>query len=175
MGESGVVLLLLGALMGMGMDGRPVDPFKADITVLVFVRTDCPISNRYAPEIQRISSEFSAKNVRFWMVYPDASESPEHIRKHVAEYGFPGEPLRDPKKELVKLAQVRVTPEVAIFAAGAKLVYHGRIDDRVAGFGKSRAQASTHDLETALAAIAAGRPVPREKTSAVGCYISDLP
>ena len=170
-------LLLLGVLcgLGMGLDGRAADPFTAPITVLVFVRTDCPVSNRYAPEIQRIYREFSPRKVRFWMVYPDAAESPENIRKHLADYAFPGEPLRDPKKELVKLSQVRVTPEVAVFVAGPKLVYHGRIDDLVVDFGKARAQAATHDLETALAALLEGKPVPREKTKAVGCYISDLP
>jgi hypothetical protein len=170
-------LLLLGALpaLGIGLDGHPADPFTAPITVLVFVRTDCPISNRYAPEIQRIYREFSPRKVRFWMVYPDRTESPENIRKHLADYSFPGDPLRDPKKELVKLAQVRVTPEVAIFLTGPKLVYHGRIDDRFVDFGKSRAQPAMHDLETALSALLEGKPVPQEKTKAVGCYISDLP
>jgi hypothetical protein len=170
-------LALLGALYGLGvaLDGQAADPFTAPITVLIFVRTDCPVSNRYAPEIQRIYREFSPRKVRFWMVYPDAAESPENIRKHLADYAFPGEALRDPKKELVKLSQVRVTPEVAVFLAGPKLVYHGRIDDRVVDFGKERAHAGTHDLETALAAVIEGKPVPREKTKAVGCYISDLP
>jgi thiol-disulfide isomerase/thioredoxin len=39
-------------------------------TVLVFISTECPYSNRYAPEIQRIYKEFAAKDVRFWLVYP---------------------------------------------------------------------------------------------------------
>ena len=170
-------LLLFGALygLGMGLDGRAADPFTAPITVLVFVRTDCPVSNRYAPEIQRIYREFSARKVRFWMVYPDAAESPKNIRKHLADYAFPGEVLRDPKKELVRLSQVSVTPEVAVFVAGPKLVYHGRIDDRVVDFGKVRGEAGTHDLEAVLAALVAGKAVAREKTKAVGCYISDLP
>src|SRR5437016_10999421 len=40
------------------LDGTPADPFLAASgkpVVLVFVRADCPISNRYAPLIQRIS------------------------------------------------------------------------------------------------------------------------
>jgi hypothetical protein len=169
--------VLLGGLfgLGIGLDGRAADPFTAPITVLMFVRTDCPVSNRYAPEIQRIYREFSPKKVQFWMVYPDATESPENIRKHLAEYAFPGEALRDPKRELVKLSQVRVTPEVAVFVAGPKLVYHGRIDDLVVDFGKARAKAGSHDLEAVLAALVEGKPLPREKTKAVGCYISDLP
>jgi hypothetical protein len=41
-----------------GESGRQnVDPFKSSdgrIVVLLFIRTDCPISNRYAPAIQKL-------------------------------------------------------------------------------------------------------------------------
>ena len=47
-----------------------------DLTVLVFTTTDCPISNRYAPEIKRLSETFSGK-ARFVLVYPAASDSDE--------------------------------------------------------------------------------------------------
>ncbi len=38
--------------------GKAVDPFavaRGKAVVLIFVRTDCPISNRYAPVIQRLN------------------------------------------------------------------------------------------------------------------------
>ena len=43
------------------LDGDPVDPLAPDdrIDALVFVRTDCPISNRYAPELARIATRFA--------------------------------------------------------------------------------------------------------------------
>ena len=52
------------------LDGVMVSPLgsTADITVLMFVTTDCPIANRYAPEIRRIYEEFS-EGVTFWLVY----------------------------------------------------------------------------------------------------------
>ena len=31
------------------------------MTVLIFISTDCPISNRYAPEIKRLHDEFAPK------------------------------------------------------------------------------------------------------------------
>ena len=31
------------------------------LRVLVFTTTDCPISNRYAPEIQRLATKFSKR------------------------------------------------------------------------------------------------------------------
>ena len=42
--------------------------------VLIFVRTDCPVSNRYAPTIQALSHKYSGAAVMM-LVYPDKSES----------------------------------------------------------------------------------------------------
>jgi hypothetical protein len=53
-------------------------------------------------------------------------------------------------------------------------LYRGRIDDRYIEFGKDRPQPTVRDLERALAAIVAGKPIPVVKTKAIGCYIPDL-
>src|SRR5436190_3763064 len=64
-----------GETQALDLDGRPVDPLAATnaaATVLIFVGCECPISNRYAPELRRLHDKFSPRGVRFWMVYPDA-------------------------------------------------------------------------------------------------------
>jgi AhpC/TSA family len=161
------------------LDGRTVRPLEdatTKATVLVFVGTDCPISNRYAPVIARLQQRFAPQGVAFWLVYVQGAESAETIRRHLGEYFEALTALRDPDHQLVKRAAARVTPEAAVFvpgAAGTRLVYHGRIDDRYLEFGRVRAAPTTHDLEGALAAVLAGRPVPREVTPAVGCFIAD--
>ena len=141
-------------------------------TVLVFTTTDCPISNRYAPEIQRLATQF-ARDVRFVFVYPVPSDSEAAIREHRKKFGG-GEWLRDPSQKLVKLTGVTVTPEVAVMTANQKILYRGRIDDRYIEFGKDRPQPTVRDLERALDAIASGRPVPVSETRAIGCFIADL-
>ena len=101
--------------------GNPIDPLKSaggKIVALVFVRTDCPVSNRYAPTIQKLSASLAGK-VAFWLVYPSKSESAEMIRKHELEYGYKIPALRDPQHVLVKESQVEITPEVAVFDANA--------------------------------------------------------
>ncbi len=51
-------------------------------TVLVFTTTDCPISNRYAPEIKRLTAKFAGK-ARFVLVYPVAGDTdPIDSRAH---------------------------------------------------------------------------------------------
>src|SRR5881296_1094780 len=54
------------AMRGFDLAGRPLDPFdsaNAKAVVLIFVGTDCPISNRYAPEIRRLDEEFVRSGV----------------------------------------------------------------------------------------------------------------
>jgi hypothetical protein len=146
----------------------------AKATVAVFLRSDCPISNRYAPELRRLHDEFAAQGVRFVMVYVDPRETVEEIRGHRAEYDYPGEVARDLKHALVKLTGARVTPEAVVFDGERRRTYRGRIDDQFVELGKSRATVTRHDLEEAIRATLAGEPVAEAETEAVGCYIEDL-
>ncbi len=143
------------------------------VVVLIFVRTDCPIANRYAPEIMRLSAAH-ASEAAFWMVYPDKRESSEEIRKHEVEYHLALPVLRDPQRELMKRAQVSVTPEAAVFDAKGRLVYHGRIDNWFEDFGRARPAPTTHELADAIAAAVSGHPATLPSVAAVGCYLSDL-
>jgi hypothetical protein len=142
--------------------------------VCLFTRTDCPVSNSYAPEVRRIYDKFSPRGVGFFLVYPDPDESAAVIEKHLKEYSYPFAGLRDPKHELVKLAGAKITPEAAVFDVSGRLLYRGRIDDRYVDFGKMRLAPTTKDLELALEAILDGKPVPAAGGPAVGCFIADV-
>ena len=164
------------ALTVFDLAGHALDPFDATdakAIVFIFISTDCPISNRYAPEIRRVEEEFARSGVRFWLVYADADTSSDAIQKHVKDFHLPQQVLRDPRQTLVRLAQARVTPEGAVFLPGGRLVYHGRIDNRYADLGKERPEATQHDLEEVLKAIVQGKPVPYSTAKAVGCYIPE--
>jgi hypothetical protein len=152
------------------------DPFArpARARVLLFVRTDCPITNRYAPELARIAQEFAGQGVDFWLVYPDAAETAEAIARHQAEYHLPGTPVRDPRHVLVKRAEATISPQAAVFDHTGRLVYSGRIDDRYVAFGKARAGPRTHDLEAAITATLEGKSVAEARTHSVGCYLADV-
>jgi hypothetical protein len=158
------------------LSGKSVDPFTshARVEVFLFVRTDCPITNRYAPELQRLGREFSERGVRFWLIYPDPAETVSEIENHISQYHFPGEALRDPHHTLVRRARATVAPEAAVFDSAGHLAYHGRIDDRYVDIGKARPAAQVHDLEDAISAVLAGKPVAQSATRAVGCSLADV-
>ena len=142
------------------------------VTVLVFTTTDCPISNRYAPEIQRLAAKFVGK-AKFVLVYPVSTDTPQLIAEHKRKFGYALESVRDVEQKLVKQTGVSVTPEVAVMK-GSQLLYRGRIDDRYVELGKDRPAPTQRDLEAALDAVAAGKPIATRETRAVGCILADL-
>lgn len=146
-------------------DGKPV--------VLIFLRTDCPISDRYAPTIQQLASKYAGQ-ATFSLVFPAQTDSAEIIAGHVREYGYTLATLPDPNHTLVNRAKATVMPEAAVFDGHGALRYHGRIDDLYIAFGRARRTPTTHDLDDALTAVLAGKPVRNDAQPAVGCYIADV-
>ncbi len=158
------------------LDGVITDPLAGSAaTVLLFLSTHCPISNRYAPTLRALADAWAARGVHVWLVYPDPDDDAAAIRAHQTAYALDLPTLRDPGHLLVARAGVRVTPEAAVFApAQPTPAYRGRIDDRVQDFGKIRPEASAHELRDAVDAVLRGEPPRPAPGPAIGCYIADL-
>ena len=115
------------------LDGRAVDPLRAEqgvaATALIFIRTDCPVANQAAPEIERVRALYADRGVRFWLVYVDPTEPADRIEAHGREYGLLAPAIRDPNHALVRRAGVHVTPEAAVYVFDGtqpRLTYRGR-------------------------------------------------
>ena len=160
----------------LDLRGKNVNPFEmagGKPLVLIFVRTDCPVSNRYAPTIQALTRKYAGR-VLVALVYPDKTETPADIEKHLREYGYENTAIRDTQHDLVKVSKVEITPEAAVFNGKGQLIYHGRIDNWYKDFGHARSAPTTHELDEAIqAALNSTGPVPAS-VGGVGCYISDL-
>ena len=168
---------LSGALYGHDLRGGPVARLAtsgAQAVVLFFIATDCPISNRYAPEIDRLKKEFAGKPVAFWLVYPNATETTEGVARHEAAFGLAGATLMRPSQWFVAQTQATITPEAAVLipeGAGWRTVYAGRIDNRYVDIGRERPRATRHDLEGAVEAVLTHQPVVGAGGPPVGCGI----
>lgn len=175
-----ILALLPGAFLAVGgrtrADGTP-DPLAnlkgKRAVVLLFIARDCPISNAYAPEINRLCAQYAPQKIAFYMVYPDPDTTLADAQKHAREYGYASPVLLDPGHRLTRRAGATVTPEAVVFAPDGKLLYRGRIDDLYIGFGKQRFAATRHDLRLALDAAAQGKTTPRPFTRSIGCFIPD--
>jgi hypothetical protein len=181
-----VAVLLNVALIGenhkalhvFALDGRQVDPLAASAgtraTVLLFLSVACPISNRYAPEVNRLHARLAPQGVKFWLVYPNTFDMPAQIRDHLRMFGYAATPLRDPRQDLAKRVGATITPEAVVFDASGQRVYRGRIDNRNVSLGRERPFLTRRDLDEALTATLAGRLIEVQETKAVGCFIADF-
>ena len=164
------------AMHATDLQGRDIDLASAGtrVVALIFAATDCPISNRYIPEIAKLHELYGPKGVAIWWVFPNPGDTVSIVRKHGDDFSIHTPTIIDSRQDLVRMAHVSVTPEAAVFAVeNGKLreVYHGRIDDRYIAFGQERPQAIHHELEEAIQAVIAGRPISEPTANPVGCSI----
>ncbi len=150
---------------------RPLEPAGL-ANVLFFVTTDCPVSNQYAPEIQRICAAYASKGVHCALIYEDVQAAAADVRTHVADHRLTAiDAALDADGALAARVHATITPEAVVIDHQGATRYEGRIDNFYASFGHSRQVVTVHDLRDALDALVAGRPVARPSTDAIGCYI----
>ena len=153
---------------------NPLAPAGSKASVLLFIRSDCPISNRYAPLIEQMYDRYSPQKIEFHLIYVEPGLTASKMEEHRKEYGYAIPAILDEKLNYVKLAGARTTPEAAVFV-NSNLVYLGRIDDRYASVSQSRPAPTRHDLEDVLQEIVDGKSLSFHQTTAVGCAIEGLP
>ncbi len=144
---------------------------QAKATVFIFVATDCPNSNTYAPVLARLYQEYSPRGIAFFNVYADPSETADSVRKHDEDFKTPFAALLDPHQVLARETGARSTPEAVVLGRDSEELYRGRVDNRFVDFGKTRYQPTDNDLREALDAILEGKPVAHPVTKVLGCAI----
>jgi peroxiredoxin len=143
----------------------------ARAVALFFIAAECPISNRYAPEINRIVADYATRGVAFYGVHSDQDVGAEASRRHARDYGFDFPVLLDPAQTLANQTGVTLTPTAVILSPAGELLYRGRIDNRYLDFGKYRDAGIRPDLRLALDAVIAGKPVAEKYTKSIGCAL----
>jgi thiol-disulfide isomerase/thioredoxin len=150
---------------------RPLEP-SGPANVLVFTATDCPVSNGYAPEIQRVCAAYAARGVRCLLVFEDAGVTADAVRAHLSDYRYGAMPAAlDTGGRVAARVGATVTPEVAVVDRAGAVRYRGRIDNQYVAIGRQRRTVTVHDLTDALDAVIAGRPVAVPESQPVGCAI----
>jgi len=135
-------------------------------TVLMFIATQCPISNDYNERMAALHKDYAPKNIAFVGINSNKQEGVEEIKEHAAKNGFAFPILKDWNNIVADAYGAQVTPEVFVLDQQAVVLYHGRIDD-----ARNPAKITSHDLRVTLDALLAGKPVSRTKTKAFGCTI----
>ena len=134
--------------------------------VVMFISTQCPVSNSYNERIADLYKTYSRKGIAFLAINANSGESIEEIASHSRRHGFEFPVLKDWKNVIADKFGALVTPETYFIDSTGVLRYHGRIDD-----SPRVAKVKEQDLQNVLDAYLAGKPLPKKEARAMGCTI----
>ena len=138
----------------------------------LFITSDCPISNYYAPTIQQLCRDAGRKGLSCTLVYEDVDFDDGRLRTHLSEYGYRDIPaMIDRDRSIARRAGATITPQAVLRDSQGNVRYRGRIDNRYEYLGKPRRVVTDRTLENAVNAVLAGKAVASPETPALGCHI----
>jgi thiol-disulfide isomerase/thioredoxin len=136
------------------------------VTVVIFIATQCPVSNAYNERMKTLYADYSPKGVQFVFLNANSTEPAAEVEQHRAAKGFPFPVYKDVNNVFADKVGAAVTPHAFVFDARGTLVYRGAIDN-----SRNPDQITQHTLGDALDAVLAGRPVTVAEARAFGCSI----
>jgi len=137
--------------------------------VLMFIATQCPVSNAYNSRMKSIYDEYKGKAISFIGINSNKQESVSEIKSHAKDNNLDFIILKDTDNKIADKLQASVTPEIFVLDADFNILYHGRIDD-----SRREDQVESHDLKSALDQILSGKEVSLKETKAFGCTIKRI-
>jgi peroxiredoxin len=144
---------------------------EARVRVVVFMGTECPISNAYLPDLIEFQNQYRDQSVQVVGINAMISDTVESIRKHVDEYKVDFPVLIDAQQTVADLFGVTRIPTAYVLDRRGKIRYVGRIDDRI-GIGFQRDAARRSDLEEAVKEVLDSKQVSVTRTQVEGCKIT---
>ncbi len=150
------------------LKGAPVKFFelKGDVTVVMFIATQCPVSNNYNDRMKALYSDYSGRGVKFVFVNANGTEPATDVEQHARQHGFAFAVYKDEANQVADRFGAQVTPEAFVIDKSGVIRYHGSIDD-----AQNPARVKNQGLRKALDAVLAGQTVPVAETKAFGCTI----
>lgn len=135
-------------------------------TVLIFIATQCPVSNGYNERMEKLAQDFKARGINVIGINANSTESVADVKDHAAKNNLTFTILKDNGNKVADLLGATRTPEAYFLDASNKLLYHGRIDN-----SRDITQVNSSELRDALEATLAGKPVAKATANAFGCSI----
>jgi peroxiredoxin len=161
-----------------GVDGKDVsisDVAGKKGTLVIFTCNHCPFAKAWEGRIAEIGNAYASKGVGVIAINPNdpsaaAEDSFEQMQTRAKKLGLQFPYVVDASSDVARAFGASRTPEIYLFDASGKLVYHGAVDDN-----KDVKSVDKHYLNDALGAVAEGKPVAVSETKAVGCTIKFRP
>lgn len=135
-------------------------------TVIMFIATQCPVSNAYNTRMVQLYADYKDKGVTFFGINSNVQESVDEIKDHAKSNKLDFIILKDHNNVIADKFNASFTPEIYVLNGNSEVLYHGRIDDN-----RRESDVKTKDLRAALDDILSGKKVSVPETKAFGCTI----
>ena len=152
-----------------GVEHSLSDYSKSKAIVIMFIATECPVSNAYNARMKKLYNSYKNKGVSFIGINSNKAESVSDIKEHAKSNNLTFTILKDDKNIIADKFGASVTPEIYVLDPKLELLYHGRIDD-----SRREQDVKSTELKSALDEILAGKSVSVPKTKAFGCTIKRI-
>jgi peroxiredoxin len=157
-----------------GVDGsnHSLDEYAhARVLAVVWSCNHCPYVLAWEGRMSTVQRDYADRGFRLVAINSNDAErypadSFEAMKQHAAEQDFPFDYLYDADQSVARAYGPERTPEVFLFDADRRLVYHGAIDD-----SRDETAVSEHYLGDAIEATLAGRDPATHETPPVGCTV----
>lgn len=134
--------------------------------VVMFIATQCPVSNAYNSRMAQLFQDYKGKGVTFLGINSNKQESIDEIKEHAKSNKLDFIILKDLNNVVADKFNASFTPEIYVLNGNSEILYHGRIDD-----SRRESDVKTKDLRAALDDVLSGKKVSVAETKAFGCSI----
>ena len=141
-------------------------------TLVVFTCNHCPFAKDWEQRIVELGNTYAAKGIGVILVNANdpkmhADDGYEEMQARAKEKGFQFPYTVDETSDVARAFGAARTPEIYLFDASGKLVYHGAVDDN----SEDASAVEQHYLRDAVGNLVAGKPLTVAETKALGCSI----
>jgi peroxiredoxin len=152
--------------------------FKSAPAFLVaFICNHCPYVKHIRGGLAQLARDYQPRGVAVVGIssndvsnYP--ADSPARMAEEARAAGYLFPYLYDETQSVAKAYRAACTPDFYLFDKAQKLVYRGQLDDSRPG---NNIPVTGRDMRGALDAVLAGKPVPANQKSSIGCNIKWKP
>ena len=152
-----------------GKEYKLTDFNDSKAVVIMFIATECPVSNAYNSRMAALHKKYKDQGIAFIGINSNKEEDVSAIKSHASKNKFEFPVLKDVNNKVADNYGASVTPEIYVLDGKSNILYHGRIDD-----SRSESDVESKDLSNALDEILSGKKVSVAETKAFGCTIKRI-
>ncbi len=142
-------------------------------TAIFFICNHCPYVVHINHALVQMANDYLPKGINFIAIssndvryYPQ--DGPERMKQLAEQLQYPFPYLYDETQEVAKAYNASCTPDLYLFDAELKAVYHGRFDESRPGSGIA---VTGNDFRAAMDFMLKGEAYPYPQQASVGCSI----